>query len=523
MATRSTVRNKRRRISEQEDVRNEHEPTPAPAPETSSSRHPLLSLSEIEARTNPSPPAKRMRLEGIPPHFPRLQTSLLIHRIDAVYRIGFPKPPLTTFVPAWKRIGLKLKPSFSQVIAANRDLWEASTSSDESLAPFEPSLKDPSPAYSTAPSSVSSPEAGSSSEHDLITGAEEEEEEQDEEVNRDGVDSIAVVDDSAPETSQTRRRSARVPYVASASPNALERKMDIPKKTIKVQKRMGAVNKTPSRPVLHKSPSASQSRRRSGRGMQTISDATEFQDTHLDTPKDEVTVSGTLPASQSRHCSQRGPYIETVLQDASEQEEMDTIANEGNISVGEDDLVSRNRSSSRPRRRSSQRISYALVDGLESDEDPHDDEASIFEGSENDAESDDDQYPDDEALSSEGDETGSDEGYPRDQTIFADENDVDEADIAISPGAKLGKRAKPPKPATKQSDDKFIDLNLAPISNIGDLFIVLVDKALELGLADALTGALEAPFPLNVATIFSGTEAPLIALQQISKGKSVLI
>ncbi|KAF2271565.1 uncharacterized protein EI97DRAFT_387612 [Westerdykella ornata] len=61
---------------------------------------------------------------------------------------------------------------------------------------------------------------------------------------------------------------------------------------------------------------------------------------------------------------------------------------------------------------------------------------------------------------------------------------------------------------------KGIDLNLPPLHNIEEIFEDMASKALKLGLASALK---DIGRPINVATMCSGTEAPLIALQLLSK------
>jgi hypothetical protein len=63
---------------------------------------------------------------------------------------------------------------------------------------------------------------------------------------------------------------------------------------------------------------------------------------------------------------------------------------------------------------------------------------------------------------------------------------------------------------------KGIDQSLPPLHDIQGIFDDLTQKAVELGLCDAL--AKLAGRPINVATMCSGTESPLIALDRISQG-----
>jgi hypothetical protein len=67
---------------------------------------------------------------------------------------------------------------------------------------------------------------------------------------------------------------------------------------------------------------------------------------------------------------------------------------------------------------------------------------------------------------------------------------------------------------------KGIDMSLPPLSNIQDCMSDMTSKALRLGLRKALEDLGQRP--IRVATMCSGTESPLLALDEISKGLSVL-
>jgi MarR-like DNA-binding transcriptional regulator SgrR of sgrS sRNA len=86
---------------------------------------------------------------------------------------------------------------------------------------------------------------------------------------------------------------------------------------------------------------------------------------------------------QSQRCSQHKPHIERTLRDTLNEEEIIYEDSEDGVNeqflAEKQDLVLWNRSSSRPLRRSSQRVLYAMADDIESEEDQ--DDISIFEGS----------------------------------------------------------------------------------------------------------------------------------------------
>ncbi|KAF2759990.1 hypothetical protein EJ05DRAFT_475012 [Pseudovirgaria hyperparasitica] len=72
-----------------------------------------------------------------------------------------------------------------------------------------------------------------------------------------------------------------------------------------------------------------------------------------------------------------------------------------------------------------------------------------------------------------------------------------------------------PLPTLGRQSSKGLDPTLPPLSKIDDIFIDITDKALTLGLSDVLKFL--GGRPLRVATMCSGTEAPMLALNLISR------
>lgn len=93
-------------------------------------------------------------------------------------------------------------------------------------------------------------------------------------------------------------------------------------------------------------------------------------------------------------------------------------------------------------------------------------------------------------------------------------------------GAKASKTpvdaaAKSEIPEIKRSQipagvPKYLDERLPPMDSLEDIFQDLVAKALDLGFADVLRRLGDRP--LRVATVCSGTESPLLALEMIMQG-----
>ncbi|KAF2722314.1 hypothetical protein K431DRAFT_284007 [Polychaeton citri CBS 116435] len=70
----------------------------------------------------------------------------------------------------------------------------------------------------------------------------------------------------------------------------------------------------------------------------------------------------------------------------------------------------------------------------------------------------------------------------------------------------------------QKSDGKGLDSRLPPLFKIDDIFNDMTDKALQLGLGDTVGS--KAKRPLRVATMCSGTESPLLALEMIQHSLS---
>jgi len=74
-----------------------------------------------------------------------------------------------------------------------------------------------------------------------------------------------------------------------------------------------------------------------------------------------------------------------------------------------------------------------------------------------------------------------------------------------------------PEYARSQVGDKmYLDQTLPPMHKLEDIYQDMTAKALPLGLADVLSILRDRP--LRVATVCSGTESPLMALEMIQKG-----
>jgi hypothetical protein len=161
-----------------------------------------------------------------------------------------------------------------------------------------------------------------------------------------------------------------------------------------------------------------------------------------------------------------------------------------------------NDNGSRPHR-SRARISY--VEALPSDTSDHapeiDTESDTYKSCP-------DSEGDDEQSADEVDEVNSSQDEDMLETT-----DVDDAEppIVPKPRRKVQNGQNPQRKAGKGIDD-----SLPPLHDIQSIFNDLTLKAVELGLCDAL--AKLAGRPINVATMCSGTESPLIALDCISQG-----
>ena len=156
-------------------------------------------------------------------------------------------------------------------------------------------------------------------------------------------------------------------------------------------------------------------------------------------------------------------------------------------------------SRSRPHR-SRGRPSYAELvssDGSEQG-DEEDDDAWDIADEESELNEDDDF---DAAVASSEDEDGDDE-------------DTESIDIEPAP-ATASRRRLQPSSALAPKQGKGIDLNLPPLNNIHDIALDMASRAIELGLGDVLRKLVGVP--INVATMCSGTESPLLFLELLSE------
>jgi site-specific DNA-cytosine methylase len=107
------------------------------------------------------------------------------------------------------------------------------------------------------------------------------------------------------------------------------------------------------------------------------------------------------------------------------------------------------------------------------------------------------------------------------QSSINEENDdelYEEAEASImldTKSDKLKSKSCVKKKPSNAQDGKGIDFKLPPIDNIEDAFVDMVAQAIELGLDDVLKKLNGRQ--INVATMCSGTESPLLAFEMLSK------
>ncbi|KAF2739409.1 hypothetical protein EJ04DRAFT_559764 [Polyplosphaeria fusca] len=169
-------------------------------------------------------------------------------------------------------------------------------------------------------------------------------------------------------------------------------------------------------------------------------------------------------------------------------------------------------------RRSSQRVSYVEPNPIELSDEDKDEKSSVTTVSDFEA-----------STASESDEVD-DLAFSDEDTVeievFEDEGTDEEMEepparpqppTRSKPRASTTRAAKPTKSAkTEEENEVGVNLNLGlpPISNVEDSFLDMTKIALGLGLGGAVTRLKR---PLTVATMCSGTDAPLIALDLISR------
>ncbi|KAF2134891.1 hypothetical protein P153DRAFT_372163 [Dothidotthia symphoricarpi CBS 119687] len=155
-------------------------------------------------------------------------------------------------------------------------------------------------------------------------------------------------------------------------------------------------------------------------------------------------------------------------------------------------------------------------------EDPDaDDDEEAYESQESDSESEDGEPDDSEKSDSDHQESGYDDeddeldSRPKSRkklipTVVVTEDES----VSLPRLQKKDKKKGGPSRHLKKPLGEVIDLDLPPLSDIYECFGDLVSNAVELGLCDALKSIGR---PINIGTMCSGTEAPLVAINLISE------
>ncbi|KAF1941508.1 S-adenosyl-L-methionine-dependent methyltransferase [Clathrospora elynae] len=178
------------------------------------------------------------------------------------------------------------------------------------------------------------------------------------------------------------------------------------------------------------------------------------------------------------------------------------------------------RTSARPRRNCG-RVSYVdsfLDDSLHQVpevEDEDDAEAYISPASEDESEVDEVDEEDEDSVPAYSDsEASAHSGVDMSEEIMFEDGDLIKVDEPIEAITKTHRQKKTWN-SSQSKAGKGADLSLPPLSNINDIFEDLTDKAASLGLCDALANLKGGV--IHVATMCSGTESPLLALDLIWK------
>ncbi|KAF2876522.1 hypothetical protein BDV95DRAFT_674447 [Massariosphaeria phaeospora] len=172
---------------------------------------------------------------------------------------------------------------------------------------------------------------------------------------------------------------------------------------------------------------------------------------------------------------------------------------------------------SRPRRRA-QRVSYVYRDEEFDEESDNVDGQGTPAPSAGASDTSDYEYASvGEIEDSEGDGDVQEDTATDDMDEDMDEDQDEVASDNMIMGEASMKSTTPKKKATRKTKSggtvrKDIDFDLPPLSRIEDIFADMLKRALELGLAKALPDR-----PINVATMCSGTESPLLALELLSE------
>lgn len=240
-------------------------------------------------------------------------------------------------------------------------------------------------------------------------------------------------------------------------------------------------------------------------------------DSGTSTPKDLSTKASTpQDTGLNSPVSHSGYPLTSPLSSLSPERIEPTPPKKSRITSSGNQIDDTNRSlraasQSRPRR-STQRVSYVEPFALGGSEEDSVDEGDISDVSAftaSVAETETDEEPDS------GSEVATLDGSTGSVTDVEPQEDLEEDAVTKPRTSRPKKTAKSAGSVKIPPANKTLDLNLPPLSNIEDIFADMASRALKLGLGDALEDLHNRP--INVATMCSGTESPLIALQLLSK------
>lgn len=234
-------------------------------------------------------------------------------------------------------------------------------------------------------------------------------------------------------------------------------------------------------------------------------DGQDELDASSDADSDGLFVRESKPRRATKPAPKRPPPPTVILSD-SDEEPVVKPATKAYLSR------TAGKTLARPRR-STTRLSYVERAGSEVEYmDVEDDsDASVFSEKEMGVESEEseDDLELDVAASSADEDANSSTALNLDDIVTDDDEDL--VPVVKKP-AYAGKSRSSTAPLKA---GKYVDRSLPPVSNIEDAFADMAKNALGLGLDEALKELQKRP--INVATMCSGTESPLIALQLLSK------
>lgn len=223
-----------------------------------------------------------------------------------------------------------------------------------------------------------------------------------------------------------------------------------------------------------------------------------------DDTDDQAIIGVSKPSSEDSTAEQTAPTDDTSVSEDDDEAQLtrETQGLNGALSLG----------SAARSRRSRPRMSY-----VETFPDAFSDQEPELEVDEDDS----DVYNSDaSAPESVTDEEFDEEGVVDEQSSAAEDDieEDDEEDVSVVEISKPTKSRSKSRTTTKSSsvtEGKGIDFNLPPIDSVEDAFADMAVTALELGLADVLQDL--AGHQIEVATMCSGTESPLLAFDLLSK------